>query len=43
MVCGNTQTTTSTPMSGLKIEFYSLRRGNDEQSIARRCFDGAVV
>ncbi len=28
---------------GQKIKFYSLRRGNDEQSIARHCLDGAVV
>jgi hypothetical protein len=26
-----------------KIEFYSLCRGNDEQSIAWHCLDGAVV
>ncbi len=29
--------------AGQKIKFYSLRRGNDEQSIARHCLDGAVV
>ncbi len=28
---------------GQKIKCYSLRRGNDEQSIAPRCLDGAVV
>ncbi len=43
MVCGNTKTTTSTPMSGSKDQIYCLRRGNDEQSIARHCLDGAVV
>ncbi len=29
--------------AGQKIEFYSLCRGNDEQSIAQHCLDGAVV
>ncbi len=29
--------------AGQKIKFYSLRRGNDEQSVARHCLDGAFV